>query len=123
MNGVDWSQEDYEARKQRVMDARASDDDRRLVKMYEQQGFFRGRVVPADPEPFDGGDPPTGVPNDDDDRPLPRPPVNADRDAWVTFAQAFNLRCEPDDQPITDPEQATKKDLVEAYKLFGEPAA
>ncbi len=43
---MELTQQDYEERKSRIDAGTASDDDRRLVKHYERQGFSLGAVNP-----------------------------------------------------------------------------
>lgn len=108
--GFEYSQADYDERKQRQNDGLASDEDRRLIKQYEQAGFvetrLKGEQAPAE---------------DATSSPDVAPPGERDnRDKWVAFALAVNEHLAPDDRPIDDPENATKVDLMAGYREFAE---
>ncbi|HJV15622.1 MAG TPA: hypothetical protein VJ625_17180 [Propionibacteriaceae bacterium] len=148
---MELTQEDYEARKQRVNDAVASDEDRRLVKEYERQGFVEARLaeeperrekpaqqlVPADPitgralvgqwdqPPAEQGD----AAGDSDWLDVPalvRPASSANKPEWITFADLVNQQRDRDNEerPIDNPAdpKVTKDQLIDAYGQFGEPA-
>lgn len=119
------TQADYDERKQRQNDGIASDEDRRLIKMYEAEGYRQSRLLREDKaraaavqaraglsaaelaaaqegtEPGDG---------------LPKVTQRDNREDWVAFATAINARLAEAERPVADPASATKTELVTGYK-------
>lgn len=124
-----WSQEDYDERKQRQNDGQASDEDRRLIKQYEQAGFEQTRLK-EERETLKrveraGMNPDAGakITSDGGMTVLQRPAVNADKATWIEFAEQVNATLDESVRPISVPADAKKDELVGFYKTFGEPAA
>jgi hypothetical protein len=121
------TQADYDERKQRQNDGLADDDDRRLIKMYEAEGFEQSRLKReraaraaarearaglsaaglAEAEAGEGTQEGDG---------LPKVTQRDNRDDWVAFANAINARLAEDERPVPVPAEATKADLVAGYK-------
>jgi hypothetical protein len=119
------TQADYDERKQRQNDGVADDEDRRLIKQYEQDGYTQSRLqreAEAKQAAAEARD--AGVGEDDeveeDDLPDGSLTPRSRRSRWVEFAEKVNAKLAESERPIADPAAATRKDLVTAYNNYAQ---
>jgi hypothetical protein len=119
------TQADYDERKQRQNDGVASDEDRRLIKQYEQDGYTQSRLqreTAAKQAAAEARD--AGVGEDDeveeDDLPDGSLTPRSRRSRWVEFAEKVNAKLAEGERPLADPGSATRKDLVTAYYNYAQ---
>lgn len=116
-------QADYDERKQRCNDGVGSDEDRRLCKLYESDGFMESRLLreqlakQAAREQY-ALERAAAVDDDDDDDDEGagdgRLTERSSRARWRTFAEKINEKL-GEDAPVADPQKASRRDLVAAY--------
>src|SRR5687768_9342879 len=101
------TQSDYDERKQRQNDGVASDDDRRLIKQYEQDGYTESRLqreAEAKRAAAEARD--AGVGEDDeveeDDLPDGSLTPRSRRSRWIEFAEKVNAKLAESERPIAD---------------------
>jgi hypothetical protein len=116
-----WSQEDYDERKQRQNDGVASDEDRRLIKLYESSGFTQSRLKEQDAAAARAQDARAAAGAREEGTVVKRPGVNDSKDEWIAYANAVNEGLQPAVRPILDPENAKKDELVAYYKDIETP--
>ncbi len=118
---MELTQADYDERKQRQNDGIASDEDRRLIKLYESQGFEQSRLIRERAAKQATHGTPPGTAETTAERITP-PDPDAKRDEWVAFARKVNERLAPDERPVADPGRAQKQELVNSYRGYVPPA-
>lgn len=91
VDNVEFNTSDYRERLARVEAGTADDDDRRLIKLYQREGY-----TPDSPEP--------AAPVEEGPA---RPVDSASRGAWIKFADEV--------EPNTDHEPFTKPQLIEKF--------
>jgi hypothetical protein len=119
------TQADYDERKQRQNDGVASDEDRRLIKQYEQDGYTQSRLTreieakqaAADARAAGGGE---DDEVEEDDLPDGSLTPRSSRSRWVEFAEKVNAKLAEGERPIADPATATRKDLAAAYHNYAQ---
>jgi hypothetical protein len=119
------TQSDYDERKQRQNDGVASDDDRRLIKQYEQDGYTESRLQREKEAKQAAAEARNaGVGEDDeveeDDLPDGSLTPRSRRSRWVEFAEKVNAKLAENERPIADPASATRKDLAAAYENYAQ---
>jgi hypothetical protein len=117
-------QADYDERKQRCNDGIGSDEDRRLVKQYEAEGFEESRLVRERAAKAAAREQRAGAPVqlDEDDEQSDKLTQRSSKEDWVKFAVAVNGRLAEAERPVVEPENATKADLVAAYGNYAAQA-
>jgi hypothetical protein len=120
-------QRDYDERKKRCNDGVGSDEDRRVVRQYERDGFIESRLLreqlatQAAREQYARERASVGEDEDEDDdgpddgRLTERSKVGR----WREFAVNINEQL-GEDAPIEDVTKATKRELIAAYGNYAQ---
>lgn len=127
-----FNQADFEERIQRQKDGVASDEDRRLLKLYATEGYEETRLKDerdakqAAREARRSGQEPEQEPEQaesgGDVGAAGKITQRSARDEWVRLADAVNAKLAEDDRPVQDPSTATKQELMDKYRNWAEQA-